>query len=193
MKKIKFIFPAFVAFFLTLTSNAQDTGTDTHTIGVKIPAIAILDIEGGTGSPANIDIDFTEAATKEAGTDMLTGPASSNTELWLNYSSIVASTLSNKVQVSIDALLDGMDIKVTAGTLSATGEGDRGGSAGEVTLSTTDQDVVTSIGSCYTGDGTSSGRNLTYSIAPKTGDYGSIVANPTGHTITVTYTIVGDL
>ena len=170
---------------LNLSAYAQDTNEDSHTIQVTIPEVALLDIE----SSGSKDFSVTFTAPTEAG-NALNNP-SNNTALWLNWSSIVTDgsgdNPSRAIKVRVDATIPGLDIKVVPGTITG-GQGTRGTivSAG-VILTDTDQDLITSIGSCYTESGTSKGSNLTYSFTPIEANYGLLVSSTP--TVTVTYTL----
>lgn len=79
-------------------------------------------------------------------------PNAANSILWLNYSSIksVADPTRN-VSVSVNAIIPGIDIHVTAATGS--GGGTLGEPAAQLTLSAIDQTIISGIGSAYTGNG----------------------------------------
>jgi len=178
MKKIL----TFCLVLVGLNMYAQDDHNADHQLTVNIPAVALVDIEGG-----NITAAFTTGSTAEAGL-ALQAPAN-NTTTWLNYSSIKDGSTMKQVKVKADKLVPGLDIKVTAGADAGAGAGAVGTAVvGGVVLSTTDQALVTGIGSAYTGNGTSKGHNLTYSFELKSGsDYGNLEKK--SHVITVTYTI----
>lgn len=189
MKKHKFaLILSLTAFAISANLKAQDTATDNHTIGITIPEVAIVDIEPEASK--NITMGFT--APDEAGLPItLTG---SNNTLWLNYSSIksVADATRN-VSVKLNALVPGVDIKVTAATASGSGAGTLGTPSAQLILSAADQTIVSGIGSAYTGDGASNGHNLTYELAPGSGSgsvasYADLEATTTA-SATVTYTI----
>lgn len=173
-----------VAF--AFNAKAQDTQTDNHQITVVIPSVALLDLE--TSVSKNFSAAFTQATPFEAG-DKITIPAA-NTDLWLNYSSILAATglgsTSRRVDVKANALVPGVTISVVAGA-SATGFGTKGTPAPSVTLTTTDQPIINSIGSAYTVSGPSNGHRLTYSFAALDVNYAALKAGST--VVTVTYTL----
>lgn len=187
MKTIKLL----TALCLTLAFgniNAQggDTGSDSHTIDITIPAVALVDIEPS----ANKNITMGFAHTGEAGEPIT--PIGTNNELWLNYSYIPSGTgKSARVDVNINSVIPGVDIKVTAGAQSG---GNSGGAVGEValtalTLSTAPTPIITSIpGASYTGTGETNGHNLTYSLAIPSLNYTNLVTDT--YEKTVTYTIV---
>lgn len=170
---------------LTLSVNAQDTNHDSHTIGISIPEVAILDIEPAASK--NITMNFT--APTEAG-DPLTNPAN-NASLWLNYSSIKSAADPTRIiSVKLTSLIAGVDIKVTAGAAAASGDGTKGTPGSQLTLTTADQTIISGIGSAYTGNGASNGHNLTYEVAFGAGgpaSYSDLIFS--SNTATVTYTI----
>lgn len=162
--------------------RAQDGSSDNHTIGIEIPEVALVDIEPSAAK--NITMDFT--APTEAG-DPITAP-SDNSDLWINVSSIKSTgDPTRTVSVKLTALISGVDIKVTAAADAGQGAGTFGAPGSQLTLTTSDQSLVTGIGSCYTGNGASKGYNLTYNVSSPDGNYSNLSA--TSATATVTYTI----
>jgi hypothetical protein len=167
---------------LGFSAQAQDTRTDNHTITIVVPDIAILDLE--TGASKNFTASF--ASTKEAG-DKVVLPAA-NTDLWLNYSSILPTAIgSRRVDVKASVLVPGVDISVEAGA-ATTGFGTKGTSTAAVVLTTADQPIVNKIGSVYTISGPKYGHLLTYSFAALDANYANLRAASTP--VTVTYTLV---
>lgn len=190
MNKLK-LTVAMSLFAAAISGNlsAQDTATDNHTITISIPEVALVDIE--PSATKNITLGFT--APTEAGNPLVATAA--NTTLWLNYSSIksVAHPLRN-ITVSINTVIDGVDIHVTAAGATGSGAGLFGTSAGPLTLSATNQTIISGIGSAFTGNGANNGHNLTYALAPGSGAgavaaYADLQATATPITKTVTYTI----
>ena len=184
MKKLSLAIIAVLGFGFGASAQA-DTYFDSHVVTVTIPPVALLDIEAAASK------DFTVAFTAptEAG-DPIVAPTTGLNTKWLNYSSILNATgpgsTSRKVTVeSTSAVPAGITIGVTAGT--PTGTGTPGASAGPVaTISTTPADVITGIGSVYTGNGTGVGSQLSYAIG--LGTYSSLVAGSV--IVTVKYTLV---
>lgn len=176
--------------FLGLGSRlyAQDTKTDSHTLQVTIPELAILDIEP-SGSK-NISMAFVNPT--EAG-NAISAPTA-NTALWLNYSSIVAAagetTRKVSVQITSGTVPAGVDVTVQAAapTGSSSGGTIATSASSTLTLSTTAQDLLTAIGSGYTGDGANNGHQLTYNLAVHTGSYSSLKWD-NSTTLTIAYTI----
>lgn len=168
---------------------AQDGKTDAHDIVISIPEVALVDIEASSGTSINLG----PAAPTEAG-DPVDFSTQINSDLWLNYSSIksTANDPTRDITVSITngTLPSGMTLTVTAGADASNGDGTMGSSTGTITLSTSAQNVVTGIGSAYTGDGVNNGHNLVYTLAlaAAMGSYATLDADD-GPTIEVTYTI----
>ena len=163
---------------------AQDTQTDNHTIGITIPSVALVDIEPSASK--NITMNFT--APTEAGLP-IEAPAPNNT-LWLNYSSIKdASNPTRTISVKLNALVAGVDIKVTAAVAAGSGDGTLGTPSASLVLTATDQPIITGIGSAYTGNGANNGHNLTYEleVGSATASYADLEASTTS--ATVVYTI----
>jgi hypothetical protein len=189
MKKLKLTMAmSLLAVAVSTTISAQDTNTDSHTITISIPEVALVDIE--PSATKNLTLGFT--APTEAGDPII--PSTANTTLWLNYSSIksVADPTRN-VTVSLNAIIPGVDIHVTAAAATGAGAGTLGLSAGLLTLSAADQTIISGIGSAYTGNGANNGHNLTYALAAGSGP-GGVAAyadlQATASTLaTVTYTI----
>lgn len=178
-----------------VTANAQDNGTDNHKVNVMIPQIALLDIETSAGSK---DIVLSVAAPTEAGEGIvLTG--ATNNALWLNYTSIVNKNVSSanitrkvSVKISNGTVPGGLDLKVASAAATADGKGTKGTAVGSaLTLSGTDQDIITAIGSAWTGNGSGKGHQLTYSLAESnSGNSFNLLDNDLDDTqLTITYTI----
>ncbi len=189
MKKLSLII-ATVLFSFGVAS-ADDTESDQHQVTVGVETHALVDIESG----GDLNFSLSPAAPTEAG-EGLDFTNVTNSELWLNYSSIVSSTgAKNKINVKIsEDLPTGLKLQLTVAAPASGGEGTIGSSTAtegsEKTLSTTDEQVVHNIGSGYTGDGSGKGCQLTYSLirdGSESVNYEDIVAG--SKDITVTYTI----
>ena len=166
--------------------QAQDGDNDDHTVSISIPEVAILDLEGSTNVSLKVE------APTEAGAAIDFSNAADNS-IWVNYSSIVGTSETSRsvsVKISNNNVPDGMLLKVTSGSDAGKGDGTLGTSSGQITLTSSDQTVISGIGSGYTGDGTSHGHNLTYALSldPTAGSYEDIDFDQ-DVTLTITYTI----
>lgn len=189
MKKTTITLAMSLATF-TLSSNlqAQDINKDTHTITISVPEVALVDIE--PAATKNIILGF--PAPIEAGNPIT--PSTANSTLWLNYSSIKSvADPTRTVSVSVNSIISGIDIHVTAAAATGSGGGLVGEPAAQLTLSATDQIIISGIGSAYTGNGANNGHNLTYALAAGSGPGGVAVYSDlqamANTTATVTYTI----
>ncbi len=176
---------AFLAF--THQSMAQDTNVASHQVTINIPEIALLDIE-----PSNSSIQLTASAPSEAG-NPLSFTGATNNSLWLNYSSIIGAAPDDNRKITVSAtgtLPMGADLRVLASAVSGNGAGTRGTPTGQVTISSTGQgyDIITGIGSCYTGNGVQNGHQLTYSLVENSANYGNLRFD-TNYSLTITYTL----
>ncbi|MFC3812074.1 hypothetical protein [Lacihabitans lacunae] len=186
MKTIKITFLALALSGYAAT--AQDTKTDKHTLEIKIPEVAILDIESTGESNA---ISLAATAPIEAG-NALDFSKALNTDLWINYSSIVGKksdpTREVTVQVTSGTIPSGIEILVAAAKDAGQGEGKVGSPVDELILSTAPQKIITEVGSAYTGNGPKRGHNLTYKLQQKKDAYGEIDFDQSG-SLTVVYTL----
>jgi hypothetical protein len=143
--------------------------------------MAILDVEGVAPS-------LTVVVPSEAGT--VIEAVSSNTS-WINYTSIIETGSTNKVSVILSgtAVPAGTTLKVVAAAHAGTGDGTYGTPTTAVTLNQTAQDLITTIGSSYTGSGNTNGHQLTYTWSVDADAYATVVTAAAAD-ITATYTIV---
>lgn len=188
MKKTTFsLAMTFAVFALSANLKAQ-INADNHTVTISVPEVALVDIE--PKATKNITLGFT--APTEAGNAVT--PTAANSTLWLNYSSIKSvAEPTRTVSVSVNSIIDGIDIHVTAAAATGSGGGSVGNPAAQLTLSTTDQTIISGIGSAYTGNGAGNGHNLTYALAAGGGS-GSVAIYDNLQAVaatvaTVTYTI----
>ncbi|MDZ7846717.1 MAG: hypothetical protein U5L96_08075 [Owenweeksia sp.] len=189
MKRMNMFYTVALAATFSIALNAQDDNDDVHDIVVSVPEVALVDIEASGGTSINLG----PAAPTEAGLP-LDFSGQSNSDLWLNYSSIKSTandpTRDITALISGGTLPSGMSLDVTAAADAGNGDGAMGSSAGAVTLSASNQNVITGIGSAYTADGVSNGHNLTYALALSgaAGAYAALDAD-NANTVQITYTI----
>jgi hypothetical protein len=181
MKRLTFTIIALLTlgFYGTFAQSSSATST----VAVDIPAHAYLAIAG----TSSLVMPFTRPTA--AGLAIV-APAA-NSSLWLNFSSIVTTTSAaagRTISVKTSSLIPGVDVQVAAATPVMTyGNGAGGTGSAALIVSTTDQSIVSAIGSCQTGVGTGSGSNLTYNILANLATYSALIASTP--TVTVTYTM----
>jgi branched-subunit amino acid transport protein len=179
MKTIRFL--AISLIFGVIAATGLFAQSDSHTVTVNIPEIALLAINGG-----NVTLAVQEPTIPgEAGT------GDSNADTRLFYTSLVPTLEFNKITAgAADASVpSGTSITVVASSISANGTG--GTAAAPVTFTAmlgAAQDFITGIESAYTGiNPATDGAVLTYTLS--FADYTALRALATPEVFTVTYTI----
>ena len=182
---------------MVVVPAGDDTNVASHQVGITVPTIALVDVEGASGEASSITLT-PEVNGLEAGEAVDFASATDNS-LWLNYTSIVeegdgqgqnSNSRSISVKISDGSLPGGVSLKLSVGGVS-TGNGTRGQSAATgKALTTSSQDVVTGIGSCYTETGENKGHQLTYALDMDNGNYQALEAG--NYDVTVQYTISED-
>lgn len=173
---------------VSLSVNAQDTNQNAHNVVIGVPAVALLDLEAASSTSINLG----PTAPTEAGL-----PVSFNTvdtSIWINYSSIIGSTTEPSrlvtAQITDGTVPAGTQLKVLAASASGSGDGTMGAPSAQVTLTSSAQNVITGIGSSYTGNGVNNGHNLSYSLnlIASSGSYAQLDFD-NSDTVTITYTL----
>ncbi|MBT4968184.1 MAG: hypothetical protein HN704_04940 [Bacteroidetes bacterium] len=170
-----------VAIICASNLRAQ-TATGNNTLTMGIPAIALL------ATTTDVTLELT---TTTAGEAISGGQGTA----YVQISSIVASGLTRKITATVTGVPTGTALSVSAVAPSG---GNSGGTLGTgetaVSLVNSDPavDIVTGIGSCFTGVSATDGYTLTYDWdSGAVGDYGTIVEVAAG-TATVVLTITED-
>ncbi|MDX8338294.1 hypothetical protein SLH46_03795 [Draconibacterium sp. IB214405] len=183
MKKVTFLLAAILIFGVATIAKAQESKTvASHGLNITIPTHAMIALAGSSST----DLEFEAVAAEVAG-DKVTFVQTSESALWLNYSSIVSSGSSNTISAEISNLPDGLIIEVAVSAAAADGKNGMTGTGYTKALTSGGVEVVSGIGTCYTGSGESLGHSLVYSISADEDNYQDLVAGD--HNLTVTYTI----
>lgn len=148
-----------IFFFLPLYS--QKWSSSSLSVNLTLPEIAIIDLAPNTST---IDMSVRPPTSPGQPIDM---SQATNTDKWINYSvsegrgtpkrNITAQIISGEVP-------KGFNLKLSAGKYQGYGEGKKGKSTGEITLSGTPQRIVKNIGGGFTGRGTNNGHQLSFSL-----------------------------
>lgn len=143
-----------ILLFLSVHIRAQSTVS----VGITLNSVALLKLSPNSNS---ISFSFSTPATAGGALTTLT-----NNTKWLNFSSAVVPSASRRItaQISGGTLPNGLQLTVAAGT-AVTSTGTVGSSSGTVTLSTSSNTIVNNIGGAYTGSGSNTGYNLTYTLS----------------------------
>lgn len=148
-----------------------------QSVTMQVNAICAL---GVTGNPSTLTV-----SAPATGGDTPTNPSSSTT--YAQYTSTVGTSTTRKLTAAwggSDAAPAGCSLKLTA---TPSGGTNQGTGAGQITMSATAQDVITTIKSCATGTGGTDGAQLTYVLSVDT--MTSLVAGESkSATITLTLT-----
>jgi hypothetical protein len=158
-----------------------DSNSASHTIRIIVPEVALLDIE----SEYNKNIPLLFTAPSESGEPIT---SSSNSDLWLNVTSIVSSGDSREITVKIDNTIPGLDLKVMPKDYQGNGFGYWGTPNSELSLTTFEQVLISGIRSGVTANSFNNGYNLEYEAALDNSSIKDLVSTD-GKDITVTYTI----
>jgi hypothetical protein len=145
---------------------------------MRVSEICVIDV---TGNPSVLVI-----VPPSDGGDTPANPSDSST--YAQYTSVVASGKTRSITAQWaagDAAPSGCVLQLQAQPAG----GNQGTSAGTITLSSTPQNIVTGIGSCATGRGSTQGARLTYTLVIN--DVESLVAGEE-KTVTVTLTLTDD-
>ena len=186
MKNLSVLSICAVAFFSFYTVQAQDTHKAGHQVRVKVPKVALLDIE----SNGSKTITLAPTAPEEAG-EFLDFSKANNDDLWVNYSSVIGNKGKRKVVVAITdgKVPGGMELFVRADNAQG-GKGALGQGSGRVKLTRTPAEVIKNIGSSYTEDGARKGHKLNYEL--RLGKDANSVKQlnfDDANTLTITYTL----
>jgi len=187
MKKLTYVVTA--AFLLVCFASSVFAQSDNHDVNIVIPTIRLLGVyDGSDGSSfSGQTLTLTVANPANPG-DSFSNPTDNS--LYLRYTVLTASATPQKITAEItagDAVPAAIDLDVTA-TIGLDGAGDQGTGSTQ-TIDSGSQNLITSIQSCWTGTGNTSGANLEYEVVLPALP-ASLETSNTTHT--VTYTIVDE-
>lgn len=168
-----------VSMFFFINAFAQVSAPATHTVSVKVPEVAMISVVG-SGADNSVSLEF--AALSAAGEWF--SEVTSTESIYLRLSSLKPSA-DREVQVSANVPA-GLTLKVTAGTNTG-GKGTTGTPKSNVIIGSNASDLITGIGSGYTGNTSTNGFPLTYKLSVDEDNVASLASATTA--ITVTYTI----
>lgn len=178
---MKYYIFIFISLILTMQDICAQNNVARMSLNLDIPAVSIIDFAGTENK-----ISFNSGK----GAEQIITPSTFD-KTWLNYSSIVEENTTNIISVNLSAwnLPSNMAIRLKVGENAGAGAGATGKPVGQILLSKYPQQVITGIGSCYTGRGIKKGHQLIYTwegLFPADEDEDSSIDNIE---IAVTYTI----
>jgi hypothetical protein len=183
MKKFILLTAAFCLTAAFTGKVSAQTATDGDIITYQLDAMRILDVEGTAPSLHLIMPENAGLAVPDVTAELT----------FINYTSIIDDGKTNKVTVVLTKVPPTFTtLKVVAAAHTATGNGTYGTPSEQLTLAsaTVAQDIITGIGSCWTGDGATSGHKLTYTWGITSGSYADAKSVASSNDITATYTII---
>lgn len=184
-KKILFISSLVLLFAFSTIVPAQNNNKVEMSLTFNIPAIALIDF--AVDDIQMITYSFSYSTLNQV--EQIITPTTED-KTWLNYSSVIISDLTNYItaHISSGSLPADVSLFLLVGNDVGSGDGIIGTSIGEISLSSFPQNIITDIGSCFTGRGTYKGHQLTYTWEnPESYNYSLNYEN--GNAIAVTYTI----
>ena len=183
-----------ILFFIiwTLSSAtiiAQDNNTATQQVVINVPEVALIDLESNTGTTIQVNPE----TPNEAGMAVDFSDAT-NSSIWINYSSIVNSKFDPArnitAQITSGSVPAGLALSLVASHDAGRGDGTMGTPTSKINLNQSAQNIITGVGSAYTGNGVRKGHKLTYSLEldNQSGSYAKLDADQS-NTLTITYTL----
>ena len=176
----RYLLFVFIVLFQGEKAFAQDNSVKMPIV-LTIPAVALVDFAG-----SDTRVTFN---SDSKGVEQIITPSTLD-KTWINYSSIVDGKSTNNISVNLSSMNTPAEIriKLDVGKDVGAGAGTIGKPIGQITLTPYPQDIITGIGSCYTGRGAQKGHQLIYSwewLPPYDIDHSSI----DNIEVSVTYTI----
>jgi len=162
------ILPVFLIALLPAVALAQSNQAS-HKVNIEIPEVALLGLVSEHAGQVNLNV----SAPAEAGSTIDFSTAHPDNRFWINYSSIIRSQHHRRKVIAVvqGDIPAGVRLFVEASQATGQGNGKLGQPVGRVALSGQPADVISDIGSCYTGVGISNGHVLTYRLeADETGE-----------------------
>ena len=186
MKFLSAILSVLLIVFLPLFLIAQNNQSS-HKVNIEIPEVALLGLVSEDAGQTNLTV----SAPTEAGNKIDVSTVQQKNGVWLNYSSIIRGQNHRRKVIAVvqGEIPAGMRLFVEASQATGQGNGTIGQPIGKVALSGQPADVISGIGSCYTGKGVSNGHMLTYRL--ETDNSGESMADLAQHqsSLQVVYTL----
>jgi len=179
MLRIKLLLSIFIISYTFLIS--KDYNSSSHTVTIRIPKTALLDIE----SDASKNISSNMTSTLETANH---SKKYSDNRIRLDLTSIIGSEDARNITVKIEAQIPGLDLKVNSDNFSGSGFSSLDILNNEITLTVIDQILISGIESGYTVNGINNGFNIKYLIKNNNSKFGK-TTNMIENDITVVYTL----
>jgi hypothetical protein len=161
MKKI-LLTAALIGF--TISASAQLSATATQQLDIIIPTYSGIALE-----TEKLTFDFTADAPTVAGNNLGSAQKTASTYMKISNMDQYDDAANTKISLQMSGLRDGLDLKLQVVAPGSNAKGDLGdiesdyASLFSLTNSTAD-DIITGIGTCYTGSAASDGYQLNYQL-----------------------------
>jgi len=174
-----------ILLLILFATTARTQSSQSHQVRIVIPKVALIDMESAGSSAVVLSLD----KPNEAGHG-LQAAAQNSSGYWVNYSSVLASGQpERKVMASLSGNIpEGVKVLLVASPYSGEGKGKNGIPSGKKILSGEPTEIISNIGSCYTGNGVNNGHLLTFSLEVDEGKYEAI-RHGDFENLRVTYTL----
>lgn len=142
----------------SLAARAQESIS--HNMGIDVPEVALLALQTENSFEVSLNATLPNTAGQKIQMNK-----EKQSGVWINYSSIVRANQKRKVTATVvGEIPEGMILEVLASECRGKGKGKLGEPLSWVALKNGSVDVISNIGSCYTGSGVQNGHSLTYKI-----------------------------
>ncbi|MBT4968183.1 MAG: hypothetical protein HN704_04945 [Bacteroidetes bacterium] len=180
----------FVGISLTLSlistrilAQLPDQITAGDAVVLQMPEISLIDTDH-----APVTLTLTTSIAGES-----VAASVSNSDMWIKITSVVPGNTHREIKAKIVGTVPpGTTLSILPTDATLTNSAGNLGDAvvSPITLTSTDQNIITNIGSCYTGTGSTDGYQLTYtwSLDNPTANFGLLEAN-SGTSVTVYLTL----
>jgi hypothetical protein len=157
-----------------------------HKVNVEIPEVALLTLVSSDLSQVKIEV----SAPDKAGSSVVFTGSRQNNFAWLHYSSVIRSqNHRRKISAAIQGdIPEGFRIIVEASEASG-GKGNLGKPSGKTILSQLPKEIISGIGSCFTGKGVHNGHHLSYQLENLDSPDNSMAYSTGRITVNVLYTL----
>lgn len=181
MTKFTTVLVLFIAINLVgFTAMGQNTATNDIKLGM--PEVSLLN--------SNTELVDLTMAPQTAGLSVSTSVSDSTARVLI--SSVIADAQTRTIMAKVSAGVPaGTELKLKALGVNSSFVGDEGSMGNEVTLSATDQAIISAIGTCYSGTSSTDGYILKYTYAlPSNETSYELIRASAGVTVTVTLTMI---
>ncbi|MDX8338296.1 hypothetical protein SLH46_03805 [Draconibacterium sp. IB214405] len=175
-------------FFITFHVAVSAQESTKHALKIDVDEVALLSLQSENGDAVNF-----EAVQPRYAGQQIEIQQKEQSGIWINYSSIVKANQRRKVTASVVGdIPQGVVVKVMASENRGAGKGQLGEPVPWVTLKNGTVDVISNIGSCYTGRGIQNGHLISYKVEldDESDQYALLSENTTS--LQIMYTLTDD-